>query len=453
MKHLKQALAAMVASAVCLALLAGCSGGGEDISSGAAREDYPVTVSDVTINEEPQEVVVLSQNLADVILAMNYEFSLVGRSAECTQSDLSVVPVMTITDVDTMREAGVDLVLVDEEPSAEQTEALTQQGIQTLVIPEATSREDLHRLYTQVGSALKGGRTGYTQAEQSLNNILLALDDITRDIPQSETRPIGCYIYNLEGSVATGDTMAGRLIEYAGMVNNFSSDTGGQSAMLPIGGDGSELAVSGLVVGNPDYIFCDEAVREELIASSLYQDLSAVQNNRVYVVPSYLMQRQGLSLVTATSILANYVYPDTFNEDVSRLLEIDGTASSAVSESPASSASSETASSSAPSSTASSSTSSTSSTTVDTPSSVPETQIAEEGVLQEGDQGEEVVRLQQRLQELGFMNYGTVNGVFSASTTQFVKDFQLYNNLLATGIVNEATREALYSADAVPADY
>ena len=78
MKHLKQALAAMVASAVCLALLAGCSGGGEDISSGAAREDYPVTVSDVTINEEPQEVVVLSQNLADVILAMNYEFSLVG---------------------------------------------------------------------------------------------------------------------------------------------------------------------------------------------------------------------------------------------------------------------------------------------------------------------------------------------------------------------------------------
>ena len=54
--------------------------------------------------------------------------------------------------------------------------------------------------------------------------------------------------------------MAGRLIEYAGMVNNFSSDTGGQSAMLPIGGDGSELAVSGLVVGNPDYIFCDEAV-------------------------------------------------------------------------------------------------------------------------------------------------------------------------------------------------
>ena len=135
-----------------------------------------------------------------------------------------------------------------------------------------------------------------------------------------------------------------------------------------------------------------------------------MQNNRVYVVPSYLMQRQGLSLVTATSILANYVYPDTFNEDVSRLLEIDGTASSAVSESPASSASSETASSSAPSSTASSSTSSTSSTTVDTPSSVPETQIAEEGVLQEGDQGEEVVRLQQRLQELGFMNYGTVNG-------------------------------------------
>ena len=73
--------------------------------------------------------------------------------------------------------------------------------------------------------------------------------------------------------------------------------------------------------------------------------------------------------------------------------------------------------------------------------------------MQEGDQGEEVVRLQQRLQELGFMNYGTVNGVFSASTTQFVKDFQLYNNLLATGIVNEATREALYSADAVPADY
>ena len=39
MKHLKQALAAMVASAVCLALLAGWSGGGEESSSGAARDE------------------------------------------------------------------------------------------------------------------------------------------------------------------------------------------------------------------------------------------------------------------------------------------------------------------------------------------------------------------------------------------------------------------------------
>ena len=202
MKHLKQALAAMVASAVCLALLAGCSGGGEDISSGAAREDYPVTVSDVTINEEPQEVVVLSQNLADVILAMNYEFSLVGRSAECTQSDLSVVPVMTITDVDTMREAGVDLVLVDEDPSAEQNRSLNTARHPDAGYPRSHQPRGFTSPVYPGRFGAQGRQNRYTQAEQSLNNILLALDDITRDIPQSETRPIGCYIYNLEGSVA-----------------------------------------------------------------------------------------------------------------------------------------------------------------------------------------------------------------------------------------------------------
>ena len=69
--------------------------------------------------------------------------------------------------------------------------------------------------------------------------------------------------------------------------------------------------------------------------------------------------------------------------------------------------------------------------------------------LRRNSAGEEVKKLQARLQELGYYQ-GEIDGLFYEGTTEAVKAFQEANHLTADGIVGEKTRTVLYSGDAVP---
>lgn len=68
-----------------------------------------------------------------------------------------------------------------------------------------------------------------------------------------------------------------------------------------------------------------------------------------------------------------------------------------------------------------------------------------------GDDGTDVEQLQQRLYELGYLN--KVTGHFGSDTESAVKTFQKRNGLYDDGNVGSQTREALYSAEAVPMSY
>lgn len=436
MKMLRK-IAAMLASGILLCgVFAGCSGS-NDISKGVAARDYPVTILEVTIQDKPEGVVVLSENLADVILTMGYEITLKGKSAACTQSDLSILPNFTIDQAEEMKAEGVTLVLTDTPPTEAQATALKNAGIQALVIPQATSREDLTRLYTQVGSAMAGGKTGYTAAERAAQTTLLSVDEVSRLIPEQETRPTACYLYELvdenTAKAATGDMLAGKLLEYAGMTNNFSDSTEGT------------VELSSLVYGNPDYIFCHAGVREQILANSAYAELNAVKNNHVYEFNASYMNRQGFTLLDTVGRLASTVYPEVTyggNNNSS------SSTSSASSSAPASSAPTSSTPSSAPPTSSSTPASSTPSV------SAPPTSVQQQGTLRTGDTGAEVLKMEQRLQQLGYIWYNAPTGNFTKNTEQCIKDFQFLNGLSVTGIADAETLQTLYSdtAKARPAE-
>ncbi len=69
--------------------------------------------------------------------------------------------------------------------------------------------------------------------------------------------------------------------------------------------------------------------------------------------------------------------------------------------------------------------------------------------LKEGDTGEDVLALQQRLQDLGYF-YGSVNGVFGPDTAGALTVFQRDNGLLASGMLDEITFRVLFSDKAQP---
>lgn len=404
---MKRPLAALLGILLVLSICVGCGPKG-DISSGVAEQDFPVTVNEVTIQDEPKGVVVLSPNLAEVIMALGYEMQLCGKGAACTQEDLSVLPDMTLDDPQSILGVGADLVLTEDAPSEEQKQGLNDAGIDVVTIAPATSREDFTRLYREVGSCMMGGVKGYERGEKIAEGIFSTIDDISRQIPRTDTPVSVCYLYDVEGGVVTGDTLEGKLIECAGLINAASD------------GAGNHMDVETLLMVQPQYIFCPTGLKDTLAQTDQYKDLTAVQEGRVYEMDPSLMEWQGNGVISAVSFMAGTVYPSLAEGTTS--LEPEGGESQAP-------------------------TGGNSDMEVGDVTSDPEQ--PEGDSLKLGDEGDAVKNLQLRLAELGYL-FVQPTGLYGEGTQQSIMDFQYVNNLRITGVADEETVNRLFAADAQP---
>ncbi len=390
-----------IALTVSFAFLAGC-GHKNDISSGAGANDFPVTINNVTIGSAPTGTAVLSPNAADVVLALGYEINLKAKSADCTQADLSALPNVTANDADKIKSNGANLVLADPSLKAEQKSALEKAGLTVVTLAPATSRSDLLRLYSQVGSAIKGAVTGYKKGKAIANGIFETIDDITRSAPQKVTLPTAVYLYDIKGHAATGDTIAGSLVKAAGLQNIADSTMEGK------------YSVSDMLIANPTYIFCARGLRSSIMESPQYARLSAVKNKRVYEMDPNMMTLQGEQMVNAVSFMAGTAYPQLLQGTVS-----DGTS---------------------PNTSSSSANASSSSSTSSSPINTNQT-------LRTGMKNDDVLKMQNRLLQLGYM-FVKPSGLFADGTEQAVKDFQYLNGLPSTGIADPATLQKIFSSSA-----
>lgn len=393
----KRLLAVFLTAMLAISSLSGCSHA-SDVASGAGDKDYPAKIGDVIIKKEPAGTAVLSPNIASVILATGYEAGLKARSADCTQSDLSVLPVVTADDAQKIRDLGADIVFADSLTESQKS-AMEKAGLTVLTLSSATSREDLERLYSNVGSVLKGARTGYQQGKDAADGICQTIDDITRVVPESDTPVTAVYLYNAKGGAATGDMLSGQLVEAAGLTNSAS------------GGKGGTFKVSDLSVADPKYIFCAKGVKAELEASAEYGKLTAVKEKRVYEMDPGLMTLQGEELIQAVSFMAGTVHPE--------LLQSTSSSEPSGSSSPSSSGASQVG-----------------------------TDLNLNQTLKNGTQSDDVLKMQNRLEELGYM-FVKPTGLYAEATAQAVKDFQYLNGMTVTGVADPATLKKLFSSDAV----
>jgi iron complex transport system substrate-binding protein len=390
-----------------------------DISSGVGNKDFPVTIGEVTIHSEPTGAAVLSPNVADVILALGYEITLKAKSADCTQSDLEALPNVTADDAGKIKEAGANVVFTDTKLTEKQQKAMQDNGITVLTLSPATSRADLARLYSEVGAALKGAVTGYEKGQTIASGIWETIDDITREIPKSKTAVTGVYLYDAMGHAATGDTIAGSLVSAAGMQNVAES------------AENNEFSIDELLLANPQYIFCAKGVKEALLASEQLKQLDAVKSNRVYEMDPSMMKLQGEQIINAVSFMAGTVYPQ-LNQSTSSVAPSSSTASS----------------SSAASSAATSSAAASSSGSASSAASSSSAGMNLNQTLKIGMQNDDVLTMQNRLLELGYM-FVKPSGLFAEGTQQAVKDFQYLNGLPATGIADPVTLQKMFSDSAV----
>lgn len=443
----KRMTALVTALLMMLALVGGCASQPVDItvSDGPADKDYPLVLGSLQFDKQPERVVVLSPSLADVALNMKMEACLVGKTEECTQEDLQVLPNVggvAGLDLEAIKALTPELVLADSPLSEDQTKTLNDAGIKVLVLQPAANREQLEKLYIQLGSVLRGGKTGYEKAQKSVGNLFEILDTIQREIPQSDILVTACYLYDMDGSAVTGDQLANSLLEYAGAVNIAASSTEGK------------IEENALRLGNPTYIFCKPGVKEQLENSEEYKNLSAVQNGNVYEMEPSLVQWQGRSMWDAVSFMAGKMYPElvtTMEEPSSKPSSEPPASSEPSSESPASSE---------PSSSAPEESSSPVSSEPPAPSSS-ESSSVENGnpfpagtVLRYGDSGDAIVTLQNRMRELGFYYKDPPSGTYDDDTKRGIEDFKWRLKILNqqksidSETVDDETLNRLFASDA-----
>lgn len=250
-------------------------------------DEYPVTVANVTIESEPENITVLSDCLADIISYMGYDVKMVGRSIETTQEFLAVVPTVgsaTNPDVNAIIANETDLVIAESTLPDSAKTALTEANIPVLILSKAKSFAELEALYVNLGTALGGNVTGKKQGQDSYSSLTKTLGDFKSAVPNDVVKT-ACYLYfneNNELCTLTKGTIEYDWFSYNGAINVFSSQ---ETPLVDL-----EL----LKISTPTFIFYDDpAVLDYLKNDAELSTMGALNNDKSYQVKLTDFGRQG----------------------------------------------------------------------------------------------------------------------------------------------------------------
>lgn len=275
-----------------MSLLAGCNKAG---GSG-----YPVEVAGVTIDKEPANIVVLNDDLADIVSYIGYDIKMVGRSAECDQDFLYVVPVMgsaASPDVNAITAAKADLVIADNTLGSNSKSALESAGVKVLTLTAAKNEEELRNLYISLGTALGGSEKGAVKGQEGYDSLFTMLDKL--NTASSSVVQTAAYLY-LDGSGQLCTFVKGSL-EHS--IFNFNGCT---NVLL----NQSQPTVNPdeLQKGSPNYIFYDSpAVLDYLKASPQLSKISGLVSGHTLQIPLKQFMRHGSSAELTVFEMLNYI--------------------------------------------------------------------------------------------------------------------------------------------------
>ena len=279
-----------------LCIFSGCS-----VNSSSHGSEYPLTLNNVTFKKSPKRVVVLSDSLADIILTISQEINLVGRSSECTQEELEVLPDVgseNSLDVEKIQSLFPDLILYNKNFSDETLNSLKKRlkKVDILVLPDAKTRTELVNLYSDLGSLFGGKCTGSKKSEKIVKKLIIDIDDLSRNVSLENKHITVCYLFDENGAIATEDTFLGKLMESIGCFN--------------ISGDAKNnfIDIENVILSNPMFIFCDKGVEKKLRSNKKFWGLSAISEHKIFELDKNTVGRQGKSLLKFVKFMHEKIY-------------------------------------------------------------------------------------------------------------------------------------------------
>lgn len=369
---------------------------------GSENSDYPVTVGNVTFENEPENIVVLSDDLADIISYMGYDVKMVGKGSAVTQEDLKVVPEVgsdSTPDTAKIAEAQADVVFSDADLDPDVQTALEEQGVKVVKMVSAQTNQELSTVYKSLGTILGGKNTGAQKGEKAYNDLISAMNDVKSQYSANTILNTVCYLYAEDGRLKTmcSGTFGDLLLGYTGAVNvavDASTDAVDEKQMR---------------ISNPTYIFYSDKTALDMIKSNdILKNLNAVKGGKMLEIPLSGMTRPGKSALQTLKTITEYMYPP------------EGATQAAVQ---------------------------TAGLAEQYKITIPEKGLAKE------DENDSVKAMQSRLKDLGYISDPeNVTGYYGETSEKAVSAFQKNSGIEETGKADKATLEKMFSQDAAKAN-
>ena len=280
----------------------------EDIpsSSQPAEEidpEYPVAIGDIRISQRPEAVVSLSPALTEVLIDLGCSDRLAGISDfDDYPSSITSLPragTSQLPNLEEIENISPSVVFASSSLTQEDTVKLQQMDIEVVVLKKAATLDELENIYLTIATIMDGAVSGEENGRRVFDPLLERAQRLASAVQANVTQRLkGVYVRVPDFTVATGDTLEGRLLSMIG-IDNIAQEYG--EWVFPAD-NASEFL--------PQIIFYDQSIDIQQFASSeVYKNLDAVKNNQLVPVESLLFERQSSRMFSLLEEMAAAAYP------------------------------------------------------------------------------------------------------------------------------------------------
>ncbi len=315
----KKILSILLAAAMGGVLLAGCGTAkdtGETETNETAEADgtvaegeteYPITITDsyggtVTLESEPMRVISVAPNLTELMYKLDAGDKMVGRSDYCDYPEEALevdsVGSLYTPDIETIVSLEPDIVIVSTHFDEENSDKLEELGIPVLTLYEEDDMEGVYDMIATLGLAMNRSQEAADCVEEMRETIAQVEETVAGQDEPTVYYVLGFGEYG--DFTAGGDTFTGQILSLAG-ADNIAKDVSGWS-----------ITTEGIIEADPEIVILPDYMYDEFKVTSPYSELTAVKEDRVYVIDNNLLERQGYRNAQGVLEIAQICYPNLF---------------------------------------------------------------------------------------------------------------------------------------------
>lgn len=405
---------------------------------GKSSDSYPVTVGNLTFDESPEKVAVISSNIADIMTMLGYQDKInlvsdavITKGLENKKSCGDSIDPDTASIID----SGIDVVFADDNVSDGVAKTLRDNDIKVVQFHYGNDDEEISTTYSSVATIIEGAK-GKEKGKEAYKKLTDKLNMYEKAVSDKHSEEKLMYLSGTAPFVTTAKkTWYSKVLGYAGVVDCSKKSDRVVVDLLEIEEE------------NPDYLVYDTETLKALKDKSSLKDCTFLKDKHSIRIDKECLKLQGVTAL----------------ENVKKIIGmIDSEASKKFEEQENTTVKGTTA-----KKTGVDVTETQGTTEVNT-SSESETETSSEvkskyelaskynvafdkqsiATMKKDKENKYIKAMQKRLSELGYLDKFYITGYLGDLTINAIKKFETENNLDADGEVTEKLLEKLFSSSA-----